>query len=223
MSNLKETNEQHPSYGTIAFRRSFIGGSVPLFGASIQSNNVIALEISEAEIDRHLNDDFIHSKKKIIEVNMSQSQFAELITSMNCGDGIPCTIRYRADKGGYLEGCPYKDKRNMFENEFSDSVRQNQKDFQELEDNVKKILEKKNIGKTDREEIMRSLSNMKIKLFDNQEYIYKQFNEQMDKTVSEAKGEIEAFMQTRLMASAGVPIEGINSTDSIEMKNPINE
>ena len=36
----------------------------------------------------------------------------------------------------------------------------------------------------------------------NTEFVYKQFNEQMDKTVMEAKGEVEAFCQNKINSIA---------------------
>lgn len=54
----------------------------------------------------------------------------------------------------------------------------------------------------------------------NREFIYKQFNEQMDKTTLEAKGEIEAFMQNKINSVASAA--SVEHKDNImELENPV--
>jgi len=75
-----------------------------------------------AEKERHLNRDWFHKKKHLIEVEMSQTQFAEMITSLNVGDGVPCTIRYLPDKHR-IEDPPDTSQRQIFENEFKQEIK----------------------------------------------------------------------------------------------------
>ena len=74
----------HPSYGTLLFSRS-TGAKEALFGSSIQHRDTICMTLHHASIERGLNRDWIHGDKVIAEVEMSYSQFAEAITSMNIG------------------------------------------------------------------------------------------------------------------------------------------
>jgi len=67
--------------------------------------------LREGEVSRELNRDFYFGGKRIVECEMSYSQFAEAITSMNMGTGVPVTIRYIQDKGK-IEECPFVDKKN---------------------------------------------------------------------------------------------------------------
>lgn len=213
----EEKRLQHSSFGSISFSRVSSSESTPLFGSSIRSRHTIILSISEADMCRLLNSDHIHTGRKIVEVEMSESQFAQLITSLNHGDGTPCTLRFRSDKGGFVEPCEYVDKREEFEMEFKETQAESKQHYADFENMVKEIMEKKTIGKGDREEIIKQMDILRSRLFANQEFVYKQFNEQMDKTVKEAKGEIEAFMQTRLMAAAGIDVsKDSESTKEIE-------
>ena len=82
--------KQHPSYGMIRFARSSIGGSgTALFGSSIMHNNVIRLSISKGMMEREGNEDWFLAgtdiNDMIVEVEMSYTQFAEAITSLNMG------------------------------------------------------------------------------------------------------------------------------------------
>ena len=52
---------------------------------------------------------------------------------------------------------------------------------------------KKSLGVKDRKEIISQLAQVKYNIGSNLDFCVKSFDEQMDKTTLEAKGEIEAF------------------------------
>ena len=91
--------QKHPAYGLVQFSRQH-GGSKKLFGSQIRSDTTIALRIFEGEVQHELSyDRYSHAKNRpIIEVVLSAAQFAELLTTMNMGSGVPCTIEYRDGK-----------------------------------------------------------------------------------------------------------------------------
>lgn len=77
--------------------------------------------LREGEVSRELNRDYYFGGNKIVECEMSYSQFAEAITSMNMGTGIPVTIRYIQCKGNIQE-CPFVDKKKQYEEEFKNNL-----------------------------------------------------------------------------------------------------
>ena len=79
---------------------------------------------------------------------------------------------------------------------------------------------RKAIGKGDREEIIKMLEHLKIQISSNTEFIYRQFNEQMDKTVMEAKGEVEAFCQNKMNSIAQAALME-HKDDFKSLANPI--
>jgi hypothetical protein len=181
------------------------------------------MRVNEAKICRELSNDFIIDGKEIIQVEMSQNQFAEAITSMG-SQGVPVTIRRRADVEGRIEDCPFKDKRQIFEQEFTEAQNACKSEYNELVGFVSKLFdEKASIGKKDREEILKQMSIVGGKIFSNQAYVYKQFNEQMDKTVTEAKGEIEAFFQNKInQVAQQTLVENKDVVEKIgESENPV--
>lgn len=70
---------------------------------------------------------------------------------------------------------------------------------------------KKTLTKAEREKIIGVLQKAKNNVGCNARYVYNCFNEQMDKTVKEAKGEIESFMQNKIRTFAAKAIS--ESTD----------
>ena len=81
--------------------------------------------------------------------------------------------------------------------------------------------EKKSFTKKDKEEILEKLNRLSMEMNGNREFIYKQFNEQMDKTTLEAKGEIEAFMQNKINSVASAALVE-HRDDILKLENPVN-
>ena len=196
-----ETNkEKHESYGMISLNRSY-GSEQYLFGSSIPHDNVITLTIREGEVDRTLNKDWFSGKRRLIQVNMSESQFAELITSFGQGDGVPCTLR--EVMGERKEECPFENKRMQFENEIKEHIEEIHSDTEKLIKEVAYLFnEKKTLNKADKEKVIDLLNKINREIKSNTPFIMSQFNEQMDKTVKEAKGEVEAFTQNKMHSLA---------------------
>lgn len=215
-----ENKETHPSYATLQFNRVH-GGSTNLFGSSIQHRDTIVMRVRNAVIERSLNSDHIMGESEIIECEMSYSQFAEVITSMNQGTGVPVTLRYHKGEGR-IEKCPFVDKRKQFESEFEQKLDKANEKINSLINEVAEIFsEKKNIGKADREEILNKLRNVQQEVGSNSKFVYSQFNEQMDKTTMEAKGEIEAFVQNKINSVASMNLVEYKE-DFKKIENPIN-
>ena len=192
--------EKHPCYGMLGFSRRS-GGASPLFGSSIQHKDTICMTLKHGELERCLNNDHYFGKGVIAEVEMSYSQFAEAITAMNVGDGVPCTIRF-TEKDGYVKNRPFVSKQEQFEQEFAGHLSDIKQEASKTIDEVKEIFDKKSIGKGDKEQILKKLEHLATQIGVNTEFVYQQFNEQMDKTVMEAKGEVEAFCQNKFNSIA---------------------
>jgi len=197
---------EHESFAMLGITRSSCGFSQNLFGSSIQHSHTIKLKIAPAKIDRMLNRDWFHANtKSYIEVEMSYSQFAEAITSMNVGDGVPVTLR-RLD-GRMIEDCPQFDKRQEFEKEFEKEMQKIGKSLRVLTEQAEALLsEKKPPTKADKETILKGIKMVRQEIESNVPFIQSSFNEQMDKTVLEAKGEFEGFVMHKVISTG---LEGL--------------
>jgi hypothetical protein len=198
---------KHESYAMLGISRCSSGGGRNLFGSSIKHRNTIRLRIKPAEVMRNSNRDWFHGVGGLpyIEVEMSYSQFAEAITAMNCGDGVPVTLTYLNGKS--IEECPQTDKRQEFEEEFQKDMTELTTSLKKLTAQAEKILsDKKPPTKTDKESILCAIKSLRQEIEHNIPFMQTSFNEQMDKTVLEAKGEVEGFVMNKLI-SAG--LEGL--------------
>ena len=80
-----------------------------------------------------------------------------------------------------------------------DLVRQLEKRSEEIE---KLLDEKRVLSREDRRNIVSTLKNVRQELKSNIPYLQKLFAEQMDKTVTEAKGEFETYLQNKMNSIA---------------------
>lgn len=210
----------HPAYGMLSFSRRS-GGRTPLFGSSIEHRDTIAMTLTHGDVTRGLNSDWYHGNGVIAEVEMSYSQFAEAITSMNMGSGVPVTVR-RTEKDGRIPECDFINKKEQFQDELKERLSNATKTSRSLIDEVRSLFnEKKTLTKADKEDIISKLSKVYSEIDGNINFTYEMFNEQMDKTVMEAKGEIEAFYQNKVNSIAqAVLVE--HKEDLIGLDNPIN-
>lgn len=210
---------KHPSYGTLSFSR-VSGGNKTLFGSSIQHRDTIVLTLRHANIERGLNNDWIFGDKIIAEAEMSYSQFAEAITSMNMGTGVPVTIRL-TEKDGRIPECDFVNKKEQFQDELKESLDKATSTSCSLIEEVQRLFaEKKSLNKADKEDIINKLTQIASAINTNVNFTYKMFNEQMDKTVMEAKGEIEAFCQNKLNSIAHAAL--VEHKDEFQkLENPV--
>lgn len=196
--------EEHESYGMLGFHRTN-GGHTNLFGSSIKHQSTIRMTLKKAVKERGLNRNWYYGKGQIVEIEMSQSQFAELITSLNVGDGVPVTIKWL--NGQVMENCPEENKRELFEKEFEDKMIALNNKLKTLTEETERILSDKAAPKkSDKDMILNQIRMLHQELASNIPFVASQFNEQMDKTVTEAKGEVEAFVMNKVHS---LGIEGL--------------
>ena len=193
------TREQHESYGMIGFSRvshGGAGGGTNLFASAIEHHHTIMMRIKRATKERSLHEDRYYGGETIIEIEMSPMQFAEAITTLNVGDGIPCTIRRLGRTG--VEDCPEETLRQAFVEEFAESCAETTKDAADLVERARELLGSKALKKAEREELLDVLQRIAINIKSNLPFIGKQFNEAVDKLTTDAKTSVEAFFLHRL-------------------------
>lgn len=197
--SLHKENEdiKHPSFGMISINK-FTGASQTFFGSSIEHNGGVSIEIHEASMKRELNKDYYHSGKTKIRVAMSYNQFAEAITTGISTSGIPCTIEYTENEG-HIKGYIFESKRLQYNQEFEEKMKAQTKKLSALIEDAKTILSSgKAPSKSEKDLILNQLNNLEMQLGSNIPFIAEQFNETLDKTVIEAKSEIEGFYESKI-------------------------
>lgn len=88
--------ERHPAWVTIGASR--VNSSAPgkvMFDSDIRHQHYVTVRVCEARRKRDLNRDWIHAGTQIVEVAMSEAQWASFVSSMNTGSGVPATLEWR--------------------------------------------------------------------------------------------------------------------------------
>ena len=185
--------EEHESYGLISFSRAQSSG-VDLFGSDIQHNSVIILEVKQAGLQRDLSRDWTYGRELIFRGFLSPSQFMETMTHLNQGEGTPITIEYvTGDEKPHRESPPVSNKREQFEAELDDHLAETIQMLDRLKESIKTQKGKKEVDL------------IKQQLLSNLPFVEEQFSRQMDKTVTEAKAEVEAFAVNRALGTSAPP------------------
>jgi hypothetical protein len=185
----------HPSYGLVSF--SHRQGNPKLFHSALEHHyNYVTLSIKTGTLIRTDTGDRLYGPMhgNLIEVDLSASQFSELLTTMNIGVGVACTVRSFNNKSVP----PPPDIDSQTENlrtEFKDRAREfTQKVMGESEE-IRELLKNKSaLNKADREKITSLLTRVAQELAQNMPFFVEMYQEATEKVVDSAKAEIEGFM-----------------------------
>lgn len=217
-TSFGDTSYTHESYGMLGFYR-VQGTDRPLFGSSLKHNNTIRLTLKTGVHNRSLNRDWYCGGRTLFEVEMSSSQFADLVSNMNVGDGVPVTIKRKGDE--LIRECPFENKAETHIKEFNKHTTETYAKAQEILKNVTEMFnDTKALKKKDKEEILSSLSMLANDIGSNINYQVNAFQEQVEKSTTEAKAEIEAFYQNKMLQIAKDTLKG-NSEKLFDIKNPV--
>lgn len=176
----------HPSFGQITFVNCQ-GGAQPLFGSSILHRNTIRMEICRAEYNRNNARDWIFGREPLIQAYLSHTQFADAITGVGSRHGAPITLSYVKGEGD-IERPPFVNKREQFENEFTQTTN----DIIERLDDLEAKVNERKLPKW----VSHEIGVIRSWLRDNHPFMAEQFDKQMDDSITEAKGEIEGYLSS---------------------------
>jgi hypothetical protein len=211
----------HPSYGQVVFSR-ITGGGSRLYGSAIRKHgSSITLSIKRSDqIDRD-GTVWHHSREELIEVELSSSQFAALITTMNVGSGIPCTIRRLNNKG--VEGPPDDEPLNhervgrSLANDGEMANRINGSIDEALEA-VDAMLAGKSLKKSELKLVREKLQKARTNVRSNLPFVLTRFREEAEKVKTTVMAEADAWLTSVVQRAGLTALTG--KGPQIEMENP---
>ena len=192
-----EKEETHASWGMVGLYHTQ-GGERQLFGSDVSNHNTIILRVKHAKKERALGRDWTMGTDTICEVELSSLQFAELLTNMNIGDGVPCTVRYtRTD--GCIQYKPETSKIDVIYKERDAVVDRASSSLQEVKAELAELVNNKKISKSIGNELLHKLSSALSDLEgDNFDFYKKQASREVDKMVVEAKSQISEYVAAKI-------------------------
>lgn len=195
---LEDTDKCHPSYGILSISRIHSNKGQPLVGSSIRHSTLIKVEVSRSYKDRSLHADHYHQSEHIVELYLSPTQFTDVLTNMNTS-GVPCTLT-----------CVNGENQEKYEGDhvYETFVDEFKADVQSVLGTTSRLMKKVEaklkapgrISRADRDSIAADLYKIEQDIRSSMPFVQKQFNRQVDRTINEAKSEIEAFQQGTILA-----------------------
>jgi hypothetical protein len=218
-----EVTYTHPAYGVIGIS-NISTGNYTLFGSNVKHSHFVSLRIKTAERHTDGNHDFIFGKQELIEVYLSPTQFAEMLTTSNCGDGVPCTISRRETN----RDIPYIESQDTV---ITDSRKALQDRLDKITVRAKEMItkseamleSKKPLTKADMKELNGYLYTIKQELNSNLSYVAKCFDEKMETTIAHAKGEVESFVSSTITRAGLDAIANGTYAPQLELKGKADE
>jgi len=187
----------HPSYGLVGFSRASVCGmkNRRMFGSAIGKHfNIVLLEIRRAEQHHHLSRDWFHGREELIRVELSEAQFASLLTNMNSGDGVPCTITYVKGEGRIDPPPDEPVEAERVRRGFEEKFQKFRDEFAGMAKRAHEILGKAGAKKAERDEMIRMFERAAGYMENNAGFVVEQFAEATEKVVTHAKAEVDAFV-----------------------------
>lgn len=191
----------HPAYGCVSVSR--VNGSAKLFGSPFDDcMGFISLSISRAVKNRSFHIDSHFPKEELIEVNMTFEQWANLLCSFNQGSGVACTIDHV--QGEYQDRISREDEslQKTFNREFKDICEESTTDLDAAINEVKAMLEKPSITKSERKNLLDKLVRVQMGIKSNLPFLAERFTETVEKVKTTAKHEMFAFQSSLNIVNA---------------------
>lgn len=199
--NSDEQVTTHPSFAQIGCYRSQ-GGHRALYDSDFEHRAVMTIRINLSELHRNLSNDWHFGREEIVEIEMSEAQWATFISSPNMGSGVPCTLRQF--NGEIIPGLPSpKDRTEQFGNEMKKAVGESLTELSELMAEIDAM----GLPKGKAEKLKFRLRVAHSKLSSNLPFVADQFGEHMELTVERAKQEVHGYM-TGVVQRAGITALG---------------
>jgi hypothetical protein len=192
---MEERNiQRHPSFGMIGFSRVSCRPGQLLFGSSIKPMSFIRMTITQGEKEYRYGNDFYFGHGVLAEVDLSPAQFAELLTNMNVGTGVPCTINF-------IDGKPVVKFKEEDETKETREVLKTIKErggkitepLEDLEIAIKNHISSGAIKKKHGEPLLGLLQSMKQEVNSNLPFYLEQLEESAEKVVLAKKAEMDAY------------------------------
>ncbi len=208
---MKSEHITHESYGQIRVVK-FTGNGCEFFGSDIVHSGGITLEISRCSVDEKYNSKFFHEEEELIRVQMSNSQYVDMITSAMNTQGVPCTL-IRTENRRVPQISHVEDKVEKFKRSMQDT----QATYRKQIDSIIEKLSTGTLGKRKVAELTGDLKLLQSHIKSNTPFVMDCFEEQMESTITEAKQSVSLYVDSKVQA---LGIEHLKNDMMVQIEAP---
>lgn len=188
--------EEHPAFGQIEVARVSSTPGISLFDSDVRHQHYVTVKIRHADRTRTGGRDWIHGTRDIVEVSLSEAQWAQAITNMNT-TGTPVTITWTREDG-MTPAIPFRPRSALSRKEVRDAA---DKVFEKAREALALVEERPTKAN------IRNLRTIMDNAARNVEYAAKVLDEHVEGTVTRARFDVEAMVsRAASQGVTGVPV-----------------
>lgn len=182
-----ETVLTHPAFGQIMVSR--VSGITNLYGSDFKHHSYVVIRIARSELHRSLSRDWFHSRERLIEVALSEAQWATFVSAFNVGEGVPCTIERINNTG--VPGIPHRDESQEYKTEANQAMQDSLNDLKALRADI--VENTAGLSKAKQAALLERVEKSIRSLSQTLPFIADSFAEHMENRVEKAKVEVNAY------------------------------
>ena len=195
----------HPSFAQIAASR--VSGGTYLYGSEFKHDHYVTISISKSQLRRGLSNNYYYGHDEMIEVALSEAQWATFVSSMNQGSGVCCTLQ-RLDRKMIPQLPEIPSMKKQFKVEADETLASATKQLKRLSEQIKES----GLSKKKQSALLMTLEHASRGFGSSMKFVSDQFGEHVENTLESAKIEVEAYL-TSAINRAGV--------DALQGQTPI--
>lgn len=198
----------HPAYAQIS--ASHVNGGSYLYGSDFKHHGYVVIRIKRSEMRRSLSNDWPFGREELVEVALSESQWASFVSTMNRGDGVQCTLqRYQ---GKMIQQIPHTEQKfSKFKQEGTEAADEALRAIERM----KQEINDSKLSQKQKTEWLKSLDFIEGRTKSNLSFVLRQFGEHMEATVQKARTEISAYAHHVLMRTGLSKLMGTDDAKKI--------
>lgn len=175
----------HPAFMQISACR--VNGGIMLYGSEFKHRSFISIRLHTSYEIRGLSRAWHHADKAVMELNLSEAQWATFISSLNAGMGSPATLEFMAGKDKIPPVELLEPRANTFRREYKETIANTVA-------RLKKGIEDAKAAKV-KKSIIADLEGALQGLISSAPYVESSFSEHMEDLVQEAKMAANAYAE----------------------------
>lgn len=195
--------ERHPAFATIQASR-VQGHMGAMFGSDLSHDRYICIRLrtSEVHVDLRTGINRIHSPlAEFVEVALTENQWASFVSSLNMGEGVPCTITSRDWQ--HVPAIPEKVFGEQNKEAIAKMSGESLESVREALKAIDDLLTDKKITKSAAAQLTSPLNHAIQTLKHNLPFVVQIAKERVDSMTTEAKAAVEGHMLS-IVVSAGL-------------------
>lgn len=208
---MEVTKITHPAFGQISVHH--ISGTTDLYGSDFSHQHFVKITVSGSVLRRDLNHDWHFEKNTVVEVALSEVQYAAMVGSRN-RPGVPCTITQIGAE--MIPGLPRRDTTHIYSEEVNEKIAKTLAALKGQRAEMLAATDK--LSKTAQARVTAALDTAIREIEANLPFVVKTFNQHVEESVEKAKVEVEAYITSTIHRTGLEVLRAAGSPLAIEHK-----